>query len=410
MNVFNTFEELACDTKAKLMSFFDYAPKTISRIESILELIGKEMDSNRVAFSLPLANRWLDRFIRGNGYSHGTFLRYRRVILLLDANFNGDLKEWPYFPIKRQAQPQSRTYNMWVEMFHGYLSTSGYAEKSIYVKISFARYFLCWLEERKVYSADMISASLVSEYCTSQHFEDRTPEGISSEIISLRQFLCYLEGQSLISENIHMACLSRCNDQRRITSIYSDEQVKTLLADYEHLPTNIRNKAVYLLAVKCGLRSCDIMNLKFKDVDFENKTIRIVQQKTKVVVEVPFDAEVSNALVDYILNGRRPCDLDNIFVTVNGPVRRLTHNTSFRTSVRFKCSGDENAPAHDGIHILRRTYASNLLRSGVAVSMIASVLGHSSLSVVDRYLSVDLERMKKCALPIDRIPYDGRLF
>ena len=410
MDVFNTFKELAYDTRVKIMSFCDYAPKTISRIESILELIGNEMENNHVVFSLPLANKWLDGFISENGFSHGTFLRYRRVILLLDANFNGDLKEWPYFPIKKQVQPQSSIYIEWVEMFHGYLSSSGYAEKSIYVKVSFARYFLCWLEERKVYSADMISASLVSEYCTSQHFECRMPEGISCEIIALRQFLCYLESLSIIKENIHMACLSRCNDQRRITSIYSDEQVKTLLADYEHLPTNIRNKAVYLLAVKCGLRSCDIMNLKFKDVDFENKTIRIVQQKTKVVAEVPFDTEVSNALVDYILHDRRPCDLDYIFVTVNGPVRRLTHNTSFRTSVRFKNSGDENTPEHDGIHILRRTYASNLLRSGVAVSMIASVLGHSSLSVVDRYLSVDSERMKKCSLPIDAIPYGGRLF
>lgn len=37
MNKFNTFHELAFDTKQKLLSFCDYAPKTLSRYDSIVK-------------------------------------------------------------------------------------------------------------------------------------------------------------------------------------------------------------------------------------------------------------------------------------------------------------------------------------------------------------------------------------
>lgn len=47
------------------------------------------------------------------------------------------------------------------------------------------------------------------------------------------------------------------------------------------------------------------MNLKFENINFKERTIRLVQNRTKEVLVIPFDTEVSNALIRYILEERR---------------------------------------------------------------------------------------------------------
>lgn len=94
---------------------------------------------------------------------------------------------------------------------------------------------------------------------------------------------------------------------------------------------------------------------------------------------------------------------------MTGPVRKLTHHSSFRTETRFRETDECDRPIHDGLHILRRTYASELLKSGISVSLIASALGHADTGTVDRYLAVEEEKIRKCSLPIDEISYKGGL-
>lgn len=410
MNKFNDFDELAFDTKQKLLSFCDYAPKTLSRYDSIVEMIKEAMDGTEIIFSLSRIQKWLDCFIAFNNYSDYTYKRYRRIILLLNDNYIGRLNFWKIFPAVHRSMPKSEDFLRTSNVYEDYLKSCEYAEKTIYIRMSFAYGFLCYLESIGIHDVKSVTALTISDYISSAHFKNRTPNGVSTEIIGIRQFLRFLEDRYLIKKGTHHACFSRQNKSRRIISTYTDKQVEILCGEYQKLPTNLRNRAAYLLALKCGLRTCDIMELKFESIDFNNKTISLVQKKTKETLVIPFDTEVSNALIRYILEERRECSSDHVFVTATGPIRKLTHNSSFKTETRFKDAGECNKPLHDGLHILRRTFASDLLKSGASVSLIASALGHTDTSTVDRYLAVEEEKMRKCALSIDEILYKGGLY
>lgn len=87
MNKFNVFDELAFDTKQKLLSFCEYTPKTLSRYDSIVEMIKEAMGGTETVFSLFYLQRWLDCFTVFNNYSNYTFQRYKRIILLLNDNY-----------------------------------------------------------------------------------------------------------------------------------------------------------------------------------------------------------------------------------------------------------------------------------------------------------------------------------
>jgi integrase len=56
-----------------------------------------------------------------------------------------------------------------------------------------------------------------------------------------------------------------------------------------------------------------------------------------------------------------------------------------------------------GLHVIRRTFASNLLAAGNPVSIISSTLGHTSDSAVDEYLATDEQNMRRCSIGLSGI-------
>ena len=53
-----------------------------------------------------------------------------------------------------------------------------------------------------------------------------------------------------------------------------------------------------------------------------------------------------------------------------------------------------------GLHSLRHSMASNMLKNNIEVSTISSVLGHSSVDVTNIYLSIDEKQLRELALEV----------
>ena len=79
-----------------------------------------------------------------------------------------------------------------------------------------------------------------------------------------------------------------------------------------------------LLAARTGLRSVDIVNLKFSEIDWKCNEITIIQHKTGKALSLPLFPDVGNAISEYILKGRPKSDSEYIFLTVKPPYRKLT--------------------------------------------------------------------------------------
>ena len=85
-----------------------------------------------------------------------------------------------------------------------------------------------------------------------------------------------------------------------------------------------RNYAMLLLALRTGLRSIDIVNLKLGDIQWKRNTIEIVQAKTGTPLVLPLLTDVGNAIADYILNGRPDSQQPYIFLRTQAPYRKLS--------------------------------------------------------------------------------------
>ncbi len=165
-----------------------------------------------------------------------------------------------------------------------------------------------------------------------------------------------------------------------------------------------RDYAILMIAVVTGLRSVDITALRFSDIDWVNGEIKLSQKKTDVPLALPLTKDVAEALVDYILNGRPKCDLNEIFLRSRIPYSVMGRRGIYSAlnNVRLKAGLSKCS-----IHGLRRALGTNLVIAGVPLATVAQVLGHSDISSTKQYISLDSVHLKECALNLNGMKKAG---
>lgn len=180
-----------------------------------------------------------------------------------------------------------------------------------------------------------------------------------------------------------------------------DEVAQVLSSINRETAIGKRDYAVILLAVVTGLRSIDIAELTFSEIDWSNGEIIIIQAKTNQSVALPLTADVGQALQDYILNGRPQSTLQNIFLRARTPFLQMGRSMPYQIYNGYRQKpGLPKSPFHG----LRRAVGSNMVISGVPVTTVAQVLGHSSIEPTKQYISLDSIHLKECALDLSVIP------
>ena len=95
---------------------------------------------------------------------------------------------------------------------------------------------------------------------------------------------------------------------------------------------------VISLIAHLGIRAGDVINLKFSDINWNNNTINIIQQKTKRPLTIPLVDEVKYPLIDYIKNVRHDSeDKEYVLITSYAPYTRFHNTASIFRIVRLCC-------------------------------------------------------------------------
>ncbi|KNY29871.1 tyrosine-type recombinase/integrase [Pseudobacteroides cellulosolvens] len=101
------------------------------------------------------------------------------------------------------------------------------------------------------------------------------------KVCGIRHFLRYLYSESLIPENnaerIHMPPISK---SAKIPSAWNIDELKAMIsAIHRNNPIGKRDYAMIVLACVLGLRIGDIKNLRFSNLNWEEKKVSIIQHK-----------------------------------------------------------------------------------------------------------------------------------
>ena len=149
------------------------------------------------------------------------------------------------------------------------------------------------------------------------------------------------------------------------------------------------------IGLTMGFRASDIVSIRFSDIDWKQKSICVIQQKTGKALVLPMPVKTGNILFRYLRDGRPKSDEPYVFIRHEAPYDRIQRGVCRSALKRFL-----GIQKHSGcnFHAVRKTFATKLLEGGTNVELISDALGHSNDSTVHKYLSLDEKRMRMCPL------------
>lgn len=146
-------------------------------------------------------------------------------------------------------------------------------------------------------------------------------------------------------------------------------------------------RACFDLALFTGQRRSDIAKMTWQDA--EGGLIRVTQQKTRAVVEIPIHPELAETLE------RTPRNGPFIIATASGRKR------SDKAMGNWFAKAREVAEVPKGyvLHGLRATAATQLIEAGCSPQEAAAITGHKDLKMLNHYArSRDQKRLAKTAV------------
>ena len=357
----------------------------------------KFLEERCLEYSHAIAQAWVDTL--RTSFPRWKFLSFRRCLALVDnAARNGSVTNvWFSYD---DAQSKCRVPECYRHLLDGYIEQrrqDGNQSSTLGMDSNACTRFLLFVQSKNIANVAFITPEIVKDY--HKQAEHRTVEGKNAYIRRIRGFIRFLAMKKLVPETLEFAFATEKAHRISIVTTLSKEQVDTIrtFAEKSCSPSQLRSAAMTILALRMGLRSVDICNLCLSDISWKYRTISIVQRKTGAPMTLPFPVEVGNLLAKYILKCRPKCDEPNVFITLKRPYTRLSSSGCYASSLAV-LGRKKTATDVRGLHVARRTFASNLLAAGNRVSTISSTLGHADESTVDEYLATDDQRMRRCSI------------
>ena len=155
---------------------------------------------------------------------------------------------------------------------------------------------------------------------------------------------------------------------------------------------NIRNLALFNLAIDSKLRGCDLVRLKVSDV-YSAGTVRkramIIQKKTARPVQFEITKLTAGSILSQIKNANIGSS-DSLFPSRHTNSHHLSTRQYHRIDDQW-VTGAGLEVSDYGTHSLRRTKVAQLYRNTGNLRAVQLLLGHSKIESTIRYLGVELE-------------------
>jgi site-specific recombinase XerD len=353
----NEFDQLAADTLAKLLEFGITSKSAINMFKRNCRMLGSHLAKSGKGFSLEAGLQWIAEQPSASRSSYSAYVQEtarRRAVLLLVDYREGRLRKWRIYQSIRAVMPQSPAYTAAADLHCERLETEGKACATVSFARRVAHDFLIFLENAGVSKLCDIHAENVTGYFLQKKFRGRKPNGIKAYAYRLRMFMLFLEETDLVQNKaLHLAVPKSFAKQVSIVTTLSDAAVDKLTAN-GIFKTNagLRDKAMIFLALRLGVRKSDIMNLKMRDINWNEDKIVFTQKKTGIPISLPLLPDVGNAIADYILEARPTSGSEFVFLKAYAPYDALNCCSSLLR--RYLANMPKSDCPRFGMHIPKR--------------------------------------------------------
>lgn len=221
------------------------------------------------------------------------------------------------------------------------------------------------------------------KYLDSYNLKNST---ISRRISTLRTFYNYLVDENIVENNVFHN-VKNPKLEKKLPNYLNYNEMEELLESIDISTTEGLEKRLLIeMFYSTGCRVSEMINVKINDIDFTNKTIRIMGKGSKERI-VYFGDYASKYLDNYL--SKVKCD-KYLFTNKKGEKLNINEVEQIVKDIMKHIS----IKTHVTPHTLRHTFATHLLNNGADIRTVQELLGHANLSTTGIYTHVSSDRLK----------------
>jgi site-specific recombinase XerD len=207
----------------------------------------------------------------------------------------------------------------------------------------------------------------------------RTPKTITCHLQTIRLFFEYLineEGLPMVNPVTRISLRLPKPLPRHL----KDDQVPRLFG----VITDLRDRAMFMLMLRCGLRVEEVAHLSVDAVEFGRRQIFISHGKGGKDRVVYMSEDARSALWAYL--AKRSSKANGLFLVQKGPMRGKPLSVrGIQKRIEYYARESELKVS---CHRLRHTMATQLLNADADLATIQDLLGHGQITTTQRYCRV----------------------
>ncbi len=270
-------------------------------------------------------------------------------------------------------------YSSNLGMFHRFLQARGYPLELERITINEVREFIVHLQNRNKYEEHPLTPTKA---------ERLSPQTVRGYVQSLKAFFSWLYKEGYADYD-RLEKLEFPKVPRKFVEVLNDQEVRQILSKLNlNTALGTRNAAIVTTLLDTGLRCAEMAGLTLGDSHIEEGYLKVMGKGAKERV-VPIGASVQKVLLRYGYYFRpepaRP-DIRSLFLTIYG--EPMTVNSVEQMIRRL---GEASGVPRLHAHLCRHTFATNYLINGGDVFTLQQILGHTTLEMVRRYVTLSSE-------------------
>lgn len=212
---------------------------------------------------------------------------------------------------------------------------------------------------------------------------------------SLKIFFEFCVKQGAMTDN-PMTEIEIPRREKRLPSNLTLQEAMRILEIVDNYPyqnqfLRYRNYAIFATFIMAGIRKNELLNLKYTDVDIENRSIFIRQGKGHKDRIVPINHRLADALLNYLSVRKKAYKTCPEFFTSYTYDMGFTQSGMKRLIEKIvKVSGTKFT-----FHKLRHTFATLMLEGGCDIFSLSKMMGHSDIKTTTIYLAASVQHLRE---------------
>lgn len=242
----------------------------------------------------------------------------------------------------------------------------------------------------------------VTKYDIRAFMKEEVSRGLSRKslqrrLAAIRHYYAYLQQHAILADN-PFVIINSPKVTASLPRVLYEEEINIILEANKSRTDFLKDRDQLILEFMfaTGLRASEVVALTLQSIDINERVVSFIGKGNKERL-VPFTEEVQILLKDYMNNMRKLLlakrkssqPTNALFLNAQGNKLTIQGLAYILKSVERKTG--EYVKLHP--HLLRHSFATNLLEKGADLRVIQELLGHESLNTTQIYTHVSEDRV-----------------